>query len=69
MLRTWHTCPKDVILAGMAHMHTVTNQVPSLVNHNPALASRMDGQWGGALGTLRNGLDVAPILERALVKG
>jgi hypothetical protein len=49
-------------------MHTVTNQAPSLVNHNPALATRMDGQWG-ALGTLRKGLDVAPILERALVKG
>jgi putative acyl-CoA dehydrogenase len=33
------------------------------------LASRMDGQWGGAFGTLPTGLDLAPILERALVKG
>jgi hypothetical protein len=51
----------------MAHMHTMTNQVPPLENHNPGLATRMDGQWGGALGTLPSGLDVAPILE--LVKG
>jgi hypothetical protein len=50
-------------------MHTMTNQVPRLVNDNPALATRMDGQWGGALGTLPSGLDVAPILERSLVKG
>jgi hypothetical protein len=53
----------------MAHMHTMTNQVPPLENHNPGLAIRMDGQRGGALGTLPSGLDVAPILERALVKG
>ena len=33
------------------------------------LATRMDGQWGGAFGTLPTGLDLAPILERALVKG
>ena len=33
------------------------------------LASRMGGQWGGAFGTLPTGVDVAPILERALVKG
>jgi hypothetical protein len=37
-------------------MHTMTNQVPSLENHNPALATP-------------SGLDVAPTLERALVKG
>jgi hypothetical protein len=53
----------------MAHIHTMTNQVPPLENHNPALSTRIDGQWGGALGTLPSGLDVAPILERALVKG
>ena len=64
-----HTCPRDVIVAGMAGMHTLTNQVPPLVNDNPALATRMDGQWGGTLGILPSGLDVAPILERALVKG
>lgn len=58
-----------VIVAGMAHMHTMTNQVPALENHNPALATRMHGQWGGALGTLPSGLDVAPILEGALVNG
>jgi putative acyl-CoA dehydrogenase len=29
----------------------------------------MDRQWGGAFGTLPTGLDLAPILERALVKG
>ncbi|MGE2716454.1 acyl-CoA dehydrogenase family protein [Mycolicibacterium litorale] len=33
------------------------------------LATRMGGQWGGAFGTLPVGLDLAPILERALVKG
>ncbi|MBO0678968.1 acyl-CoA dehydrogenase family protein [Mycolicibacterium sp. S2-37] len=33
------------------------------------LATRMAGQWGGAFGTLPAGLDLAPILERALVKG
>ena len=31
------------------------------------LATRFDGRWGGAYGTLPTGLDVAPILERALV--
>jgi hypothetical protein len=56
MLRTLHTCTKDVIVAGMAHIHTMTNQVPALENHNPALATP-------------SGLNVAPILERALVKG
>ncbi|MGE2832522.1 acyl-CoA dehydrogenase family protein [Mycobacterium sp. SMC-4] len=33
------------------------------------LSSRLGGQWGGAYGTLPTGLDRAPILERALVKG
>ncbi|MFZ1177218.1 MAG: DNA alkylation response protein, partial [Mycobacterium sp.] len=33
------------------------------------LATRMGGQWGGAFGTLPTGLDLAPILERAVVKG
>ena len=33
------------------------------------LATRLDGQWGGSFGTLPVGLDVAAILERALVKG
>jgi putative acyl-CoA dehydrogenase len=33
------------------------------------LATRMDGQWGGAYGTLPTGLDLAPIIERAMVKG
>ena len=33
------------------------------------LATRMAGAWGGAFGTLPTGLDLAPILERALVKG
>ncbi|PQM46505.1 Putative acyl-CoA dehydrogenase AidB [Mycobacterium talmoniae] len=33
------------------------------------LATRLDGNWGGAFGTLPTGLDVASILERALVKG
>ncbi|HEX7321835.1 MAG TPA: acyl-CoA dehydrogenase family protein [Mycobacterium sp.] len=33
------------------------------------LATRLDGQRGGAYGTLPAGLDVGPILERALVKG
>jgi putative acyl-CoA dehydrogenase len=33
------------------------------------LATRLGGQWGGAFGTLPTGLDLAPILERAMVKG
>lgn len=33
------------------------------------LATRLGGAWGGAFGTLPTGLDLAPILERALVKG
>ncbi|HEU4363123.1 MAG TPA: acyl-CoA dehydrogenase family protein [Mycobacterium sp.] len=33
------------------------------------LASRLDGQRGGAYGTLPAGLDIASILERSLVKG
>ncbi|MBJ7383222.1 MAG: acyl-CoA dehydrogenase family protein [Mycolicibacterium sp.] len=33
------------------------------------LASRLGGQWGGAFGTLPTGLDLTPIIERALVKG
>ena len=33
------------------------------------LATRMDRRWGGAYGTLPTGLDLAPILERATVKG
>jgi putative acyl-CoA dehydrogenase len=46
-----------------------------LVRHgHPAVAeafvaTRLDGRWGGAYGTMPPGLDVAPILERALVKG
>lgn len=32
------------------------------------LASRLGGQWGGAFGTLPTGLDLAPIIERVLVK-
>lgn len=32
------------------------------------LATRMGGQWGGAFGTMPTGLDLAPILERAMVK-
>ena len=33
------------------------------------LATRLGGQWGAAYGTMPTGLDLAPILERALVKG
>lgn len=33
------------------------------------LATRLAGQWGGAFGAMPAGLDLAPILERALVKG
>jgi putative acyl-CoA dehydrogenase len=50
-------------------------QASLLVRHgHPAvaeafLASRLGGQWGGAFGTLPAGLDLAPIIERALVKG
>ncbi len=46
-----------------------------LIRHgHPAVAeafaaTRLGGQWGGAYGTMPAGLDLAPILERALVKG
>jgi putative acyl-CoA dehydrogenase len=33
------------------------------------LATRMAGDWGAAFGTLPSGLDVGPIIERAMVKG
>ena len=33
------------------------------------LATRMARNWGGAFGTLPTGLDLGPIIERALVKG
>ncbi|MCV7192382.1 acyl-CoA dehydrogenase family protein [Mycolicibacterium brumae] len=33
------------------------------------LVTRLDGRHGGAYGTLPTGLDLAPILERAMVKG
>ena len=33
------------------------------------LATRLDGHWGGAYGTMPTGLDVGPILERVLLKG
>ena len=33
------------------------------------LATRLAGDRGGAYGTLPAGLDLAPILERAMVKG
>ena len=33
------------------------------------LATRMAGDWGGAFGTLPKGLDLGPVIERALVKG
>ena len=32
------------------------------------LASRLGGAWGGAFGTLPTGLDLAPIIERAMIK-
>ena len=50
-------------------------QGPLLVRHGPpagaaaVLATRMAGAWGGAFGTLPAGLDLGPIIERALVKG
>jgi putative acyl-CoA dehydrogenase len=46
-----------------------------LVRHgHPAVAeafmtTRLDRQWGGAFGTMPTGLDLAPILERAMIKG
>ena len=33
------------------------------------LATRLDRRWGGAYGTMPDGLDLAPILERVMVKG
>ena len=45
-----------------------------LLRHAPAAvadafcASRLDRDWGGALGTLPTGLDLAPIIERAVVE-
>jgi putative acyl-CoA dehydrogenase len=54
---------------------TLALQGSLLVRHgHPAvaeafLATRVGGQWGGAFGTMPAGLDLAPILERAMVKG
>jgi putative acyl-CoA dehydrogenase len=48
-------------------------QGAQLVRHAPAAvsdafcASRLDRDWGGAFGTLPPGLDLDPIVERALV--
>ncbi|MEQ4524476.1 MAG: DNA alkylation response protein, partial [Nocardioides kribbensis] len=45
-----------------------------LVRHAPAAvadafcASRLGRDWGGALGTLPPGLDLRPVVERALVE-
>ncbi|WP_322937380.1 acyl-CoA dehydrogenase family protein [Nocardioides bizhenqiangii] len=44
-----------------------------LLRHSPAAvadafcATRLDRDWGGALGTLPTGLDLAPIIDRAVV--
>jgi putative acyl-CoA dehydrogenase len=54
---------------------TLALQGSLLVRHgHPAvteafLATRMARDWGGAFGTLPTGLDLGPIIERALVKG
>jgi putative acyl-CoA dehydrogenase len=32
-------------------------------------ATRLGREWGGAFGTMPSGLDLAPILERAMIKG
>jgi hypothetical protein len=69
VLRTLHDCQHNVIVVGMAHMHTVTNQVLPLENRNRALATGMGGERGGAFGSPPGGLNVAPILARALVTG
>ena len=49
-------------------------EVESVLMEHPAvaeafLATRMAGDWGGAFGTLPVGLDLSPIIKRALVKG
>jgi hypothetical protein len=54
---------------GVAHTNAVTNQVPPLENRNRALATGVGGEWRGVFGTPASGLNVAPILERALVTG
>jgi putative acyl-CoA dehydrogenase len=54
---------------------TLALQGSLLIRHgHPAvteafLATRMARDWGGAFGTLPTGLDLGPIIERALVKG
>ena len=54
---------------------TLALQASLLMRHgHPAvteafLATRMARDWGGAFGTLPTGLDLTPIIERALVKG
>ncbi|MDQ1304447.1 MAG: putative acyl-CoA dehydrogenase, partial [Actinomycetota bacterium] len=54
---------------------TLALQGALLVRHgHPAvaeafLATRLARDWGGAFGTLPAGLDLAPIIERSLVKG
>ncbi len=49
-------------------------QGSQLLRHSPEAvaaafcASRLDRDWGGAFGTLPSGLDLAPIIDRALVE-
>ena len=48
-------------------------QGSQLLRHAPSAvadafcASRLDRDWGGAFGTLPTGLDLAPVIERALL--
>ena len=82
-MRTWPTCKAQLgdvetlqyRARKVAEDICLALQGALLVRHgHPAvaeafLATRLDGRWGGAYGTMPDGLDVAPILERALVKG
>ena len=68
-LETIHTGPAGSRSNGLALQGSL------LVRHgHPAVAeaffaTRLGGDWGNAYGTMPAGLDLAPILERALVKG
>jgi hypothetical protein len=65
--RRWNTAPQG----RRGHQPGAAGRL--LIRHgHPAvaeafLATCFDGRWGGAYGTLPTGLDVAPILDWALV--
>ena len=55
------------MLAGSNPDQPEEARVPLHPQAEAFLATRLDHRWGGAFGTLPVGLDLDPILERALV--